>query len=104
MYFHSCTSLKICNRMNEESRKDGGGESFETIKALVPFLTDLIPLILEKWSEIYGDRPSVRDIQQRQSRMGRRIKKLTAHMRWYRVFFILLLIWNIILTALLVIK
>ncbi len=82
---------------------DGGQGSGETLKALVPLLTDLIPLFLDKWSEVHH-RPTVHDLQDRQSRMGRRIKKIAGQLGWHRIFFAGLLIWNIILTALYVIK
>lgn len=89
--------------MTEESEKSRNQDGGETLKALVPLLTDLIPLILDKWSDVHN-RPSVRDLEERQSRMGRRIKKLSGQLNWHRIFFIGLLIWNIILTALFVIK
>ncbi|MEQ9365506.1 MAG: hypothetical protein RIF32_14770 [Leptospirales bacterium] len=82
-----------------QDRQQGG----DSLKALIPLLTDLIPLFLEKWSDVH-QRPSLRDLEERQSRMGRRIKKIAGQLNWHRIFFAGLLIWNIILTALHVIK
>lgn len=85
--------------MTEESKKEGG----ETLKALLPLLADLIPLFLDKWADV-NQRPSVRDLEERHVRMGRRIKKLAGQLTWHRVFFFVLLIWNVILTVLFAIK
>ena len=92
-------SPKERDESSPHDRQQGG----DSLKALIPLLTDLIPLFLDKWSEV-NQRPSLRDLEERQSRMGRRIKKIAGELSWHRIFFVGLLIWNIILTALHVIK
>ncbi|MCR9144805.1 MAG: hypothetical protein NXI24_21385 [bacterium] len=95
--------------MSEESEQERDGQSQpkqsggESLKALIPLLTDLIPIFLDRWADV-NQRPSVRDLEERQSRMGRRIKKIAGQLKWHRILFIGLVIWNIILTALHVIK
>jgi hypothetical protein len=75
----------------------------DTLGALVPLFSELIPLLLDKWSEI-RNRPSIRELQRGQVRLGRRIKQMLRELRWYRALFFVLLIWNIILTVFLYIK
>lgn len=82
---------------------DPGAQDAGPWAALLPLLSDLIPLFLDKWSEVH-QRPSVRDLEERQSRMGRRIKELRSRLNWQRILLVLLIIWNTVLTTLFVIK
>ena len=69
----------------------------EVFKSVIPFFTELFPLVLEKWAEV-NDRPILRDLEEDQVRLNRKMERIVNKVRWLYTFLLVLLVWNIFLT------
>ncbi len=67
------------------------------IAALVPLLTDLFPLIMEKWSQL-NDRPRIDDIKNDLETVQAKQKLLKGKIKWLVTTIIVLILWNAAIT------
>ena len=68
---------------------------------MVPLVRDLLPLILEKWAEIH-DRPLLREMEEELLYLQMEQRRFRFRFGFVCIFAILLLLWNIFLSALLI--
>jgi hypothetical protein len=58
----------------------------------------ILPVIFSVWNK-YSDRPLVKSLAEAQEILEDRIYNLGIHIRWLYFFIIMLVIWNIIVSA-----
>ena len=76
-------------------------ETGDTLKTLLPAIRELLGPILEVWLN-RQEGPDARQLAREQVRMKRRLRRAVNQIRWLSALFFLLLVWNIVLTILLV--
>lgn len=93
--------------MNQEKKKPKAARNFEDaadlIKTVIQTVSELIPLFLEKWS-IIKDKPIWSEIQEDHKKIKRRLINVIKRQRLYQMFFFMLLVWNTILTVIIILK
>ena len=84
------------------ARKTTSSSSTEVVKSLIPIITDLFPLFLEKWAEI-NDRPTLKSIEDELEIIKNKLEKFYHRVYWLYALFFLLLVWNVFLTIFMII-
>lgn len=84
--------------MEQKDTTSGGSD---LLKSIIPLLSDLFPLIMEKWADV-NDRPYLKSLERELSRTRRKLEGAQNLIRWLFSFFFLLLVWNVFLTIFLV--
>lgn len=59
---------------------------------ILKFLSDLIPVILDKWADA-TDRPRMEELVEEQIRQDERMKALQGKLRWMTALLIVVFLW-----------
>lgn len=80
---------------------DTNQEKIEMWNILLKTLPDIIPFIIDRWSDI-SDRPRIEDIEDEQELQQKKIAGLKGMVVGAFTLIMLLLVWNVALTVLVV--
>lgn len=78
-------------------------EAGDLVRAVLPVITDLVPLFLEKWA-LLNDRPTIEKIEKAQDRLKTETDQVRGRAGVLGWICGGLIVWNAILTFLLVTK
>lgn len=88
---------------NKKNRAKNIEEAVDIVKTVIQTVSELIPLFMEKWSMV-KDKPLWKEIQDDQRRIKLNLHKIIKKQNLYMMFFFLLLVWNCMLTLIIILK